>query len=291
MAQELKVDVTKTPLSSTTTGGQAFNNHQDLHWVIEEMKECVDDGIVNWSLIKQQLFPSINNNQSSSPIDKDHIVALHFLEREIQHHFYIYVKQKLTQAVPSPDTSSLEQVKWLTLTREPSLSCQWMQNDISHLGLVSISDLSKQLSDSRKNKSEPKTLPKSGHYNDKVDKKPIKDNIEINDEKTTNQSGEFCDDLMDITELKKRCEPFQRIAMMLQAYKDLLSNTNKNEMKLFENIQTSYNHQQLFNDFLHVKVMHIDADNAKIRSHDHLEYDKPAQEHIGIDKKICQYFA
>eukprot|EP01084_Bolivina_argentea_P167191 290218_1 len=282
MAQELKEDETHM---SSATPGQNFNNDLDLHWVVEEMKECVDDGIVNWSLIKQQLFPSINNN-NPSPIDKDHMIALHFLQLEIQHHFAIYVKQKLKNADVEPDSSTAEQVKWLT--RRSSLSSQWIQNDTSHLGVSSISDLSKQLSDARKNKSEP-TLPKS-HLDEKVDKKPIKDHVEINNEKT-NQSGEFCDDLMDITELKKRCEPFQRIAMMLQAYKDLLSNTNKNEMKLFENIQTSYNHQQLFNDFLHVKVMHIDADNAKIRSHDHLEYDKPAQEHIGIDKKICQYFA
>eukprot|EP01084_Bolivina_argentea_P167192 290219_1 len=272
MAQELKEDETHM---SSATPGQNFNNDLDLHWVVEEMKECVDDGIVNWSLIKQQLFPSINNN-NPSPIDKDHMIALHFLQLEIQHHFAIYVKQKLKNADVEPDSSTAEQVKWLT--RQPSAKCKWM--DLS----------SKQLSDSITNESKEKTVPKL-NYDEKMNKNPKKDHIKIDAEKTRNFSGEFCDDSMDIKELKNHCEPFQRIAMMLQAYKDLLSNTNKNEMKLFENIQTSYNHQQLFNDFLHVKVMHIDADNAKIRSHDHLEYDKPAQEHIGIDKKICQYFA
>eukprot|EP01084_Bolivina_argentea_P270255 459491_1 len=121
MAQELKDE---THMSSATPG-QTVSNDLDLHWVVEEMKECVDDGIVNWSLIKKLLFPSISNNQSHSPIDKDHIVALRLLEREIQHHFMLYVKQKLKHEEPSPDTSSLEQVKWLT--RRPSLSCQWIQ--------------------------------------------------------------------------------------------------------------------------------------------------------------------
>eukprot|EP01084_Bolivina_argentea_P125178 221812_1 len=94
---------------------------------------------------------------------------------------------------------------------------------------------------------------------------------------------------MDIKELKNHCEPFQRIAMMLKAYKELLSNTNQNEMKLFDNIKRNYNHQQVFNDFLHIKIIHIDADNDKIKSHDHLE-DESKEKYIDVVKHICDYF-
>eukprot|EP01084_Bolivina_argentea_P270254 459490_1 len=131
MAQELKDE---THMSSATPG-QTVSNDLDLHWVVEEMKECVDDGIVNWSTIKKLLFPSISNNQSHSPIDKDHIVALRVLKREIQHHFAIYVKQKLKNADLEPDSSTAEHVKWLI--RQPYAKCKGMD-------LPSISDISKK---------------------------------------------------------------------------------------------------------------------------------------------------
>eukprot|EP01084_Bolivina_argentea_P184620 318406_1 len=103
MAQELKEGVTKTHISSSTTPGQSFNDDLDLHWVIEEMKERVDEGIIDWKIIQKQLFPSLNNNPNDTQIDKDHRIALTILQHEIKHHFRNYMKDKLKKSVPDPD--------------------------------------------------------------------------------------------------------------------------------------------------------------------------------------------
>eukprot|EP01084_Bolivina_argentea_P180135 311208_1 len=96
----------------------------------------------------------------------------------------------------------------------------------------------------------------------------------------------FCYDMMDINELIQYCEPFQRVAMVLEAYHRLL--ITQNEAKLFDIIhqQGKYEHQQLHDDFMHIKIYHIDVDNHRISGHDQSE-----GKYIDIGKKICKYLA
>eukprot|EP01084_Bolivina_argentea_P242675 407035_1 len=113
------------------------------------------------------------------------------------------------------------------------------------------------------------------------------------EDKTTEEISQFCDDMMDIDELIARCEPFQRVAMVLKLYQELLA--THNEEKLCDIIENrgKYEHQQLHDDFMHIKVYHIDGDNDKIRSHDHSEDDKikeNSKKYLHISKKIYEYF-
>eukprot|EP01084_Bolivina_argentea_P307258 531046_1 len=109
---------------------------------------------------------------------------------------------------------------------------------------------------------------------------------------------------MTINDLETKCEPFKRIEMVLNAYNQLMDTTR--QVEIFDIIQNKgkYDHQQLFDDFMHVKIIHIDADNDKIRSHDNNENNNKNKEdknddnnenknkngYIGIGPKICNYF-
>eukprot|EP01084_Bolivina_argentea_P098771 177529_1 len=66
------------------------------------------------------------------------------------------------------------------------------------------------------------------------------------------------------------------------------------EVKLFDIVQNKgvYEHQQLLNDFLHIKLIHIDMDNDNIKRHGHSEQNMIIQnsEHLNIGRKICKYF-
>eukprot|EP01084_Bolivina_argentea_P004271 8129_1 len=236
MARELKTNVIKTHMTSTTAD-------VDLHWVIDEMKKRVDNGIIDWSIIQQELFPSLNDNQNEIQLDKDHMTAISLLQSEIKHHFYIYMKQKFKKAAPGPKCAPQEKKQ----IKSPKSN---------------TNDITEQIKEQKMDNNSTSKISKNKIGATKI-----------------NNYDVFCHHSMDINELKARCEPFQRIAMMLQAYKKILSNTNENEVQFFLNIQKIYDHQQLFNDFLHVKLMHIDADN-----------NKPKEEYICIGKKICQYF-
>eukprot|EP01084_Bolivina_argentea_P297706 512933_1 len=124
----------------------------------------------------------------------------------------------------------------------------------------------------------------------------------------------ICDENMGINDLETKCESFKRIEMVLKAYDQLMNTTG--EVQIFDVIQNKgkYDHQQLFDDFMHVKIIHIDADNDKIRSHDNWEHMKVNEQksddnnenkqdknedneksknkngYIGIGKEICSYF-
>eukprot|EP01084_Bolivina_argentea_P018122 33788_1 len=104
-------------------------------------------------------------------------------------------------------------------------------------------------------------------------------------QKVITEEFPFCFDTMDINELKHYCEPFQRVALVLEAYLELL--TTQNEVKIFDIVHQpgKYEHQQLHDDFMHIKIYHIDTDNHRINSHH-----KDEEKYIDIGKKICQYF-
>eukprot|EP01084_Bolivina_argentea_P008197 15328_1 len=101
-----------------------------------------------------------------------------------------------------------------------------------------------------------------------------------------------CDSCMNIDDLKKYCKPLKRITIVLKAYH--LSMSTMQEVKLFDVIQNKgvYEHQQLLNDFLHIKLIHIDVDNGNIKRHDHSEQDMIIQssEYLNIGRKMCKYF-
>eukprot|EP01084_Bolivina_argentea_P300856 518877_1 len=100
-----------------------------------------------------------------------------------------------------------------------------------------------------------------------------------------------CNCTMDIKDLESRCEPFKRINIVLKAHK--LMATTKKKMKIFELIPIIdlYEHQQLHDDFVHIKLTHIDPDNDKIRQHDRHEVNVAANTHVDIQRKMCKYFA
>eukprot|EP01084_Bolivina_argentea_P228140 385374_1 len=120
--------------------------------------------------------------------------------------------------------------------------------------------------------------------------------------KTANSNvSKHCHYDMDMAKIIKSCTSFQRIALILKTYEQLRlkmqTRVSTQNATIFDIIESSmgatYDHQQLFDDFLHVKIIHIDADNDKIRSHDHLEY---APNHLqrntfnDIGRKMSNYF-
>lgn len=92
--------------------------------------------------------------------------------------------------------------------------------------------------------------------------------------------------------LFKHCQPLQRVSNVLKLYHKLL-----HENKLWKKVSVGrmiiisdkYGHRQLQNDFLHVKLVHIDTDNkkyfqkrnAKINNNDEPE---------GLAQYICETF-
>ena len=95
------------------------------------------------------------------------------------------------------------------------------------------------------------------------------------------------------------CQPIKRIENVLRLYNQLL-----NENKLWKKVAMGpmitsdhYGHQQLYNDFLHVKLYHIDADNKRllrIQNRIDYDYDNEEEKDVGyqeLAKKICEYFA
>eukprot|EP01084_Bolivina_argentea_P299643 516511_1 len=75
-----------------------------------------------------------------------------------------------------------------------------------------------------------------------------------------------------VDELKEKCTAFKRLKVVLNAYDDGGKKTCNGYPK------DNYDHQALFNDFLHVIKKHIVAENDKIRDHDH-----------PLIKLICQH--
>eukprot|EP01084_Bolivina_argentea_P311687 539544_1 len=114
--------------------------------------------------------------------------------------------------------------------------------------------------------------------------------VKMSNENDTNEQGHRCHEKMTIDELKMECCSFKRIKQVLTAY-HLLKET-MDQVKILDIIQTRdlYDHQQLYDDFMHLKVIHIDADNDKIRSHDHWEIKEEREQHEDIGKQICEYF-
>ncbi len=93
-----------------------------------------------------------------------------------------------------------------------------------------------------------------------------------------------CSGKNDIDSMKKTCKPLQRIFDVLQRYNKCAADDCKKIRDCFSEIEQ----QQLFNDFMHIKIMHIDADNDNIRSHDHHEdwkENEPVYNNIGV--RIC----
>eukprot|EP01084_Bolivina_argentea_P307255 531042_1 len=99
---------------------------------------------------------------------------------------------------------------------------------------------------------------------------------------------------MTINDLETKCEPFKRIEMVLNAYNQLMDTTR--QVEIFDIIQNKgkYDHQQLFDDFMHVKIIHIDGNNDTIRSHDNWQRiqgnELNENGYIGIGQEICNYF-
>eukprot|EP01084_Bolivina_argentea_P098346 176749_1 len=95
---------------------------------------------------------------------------------------------------------------------------------------------------------------------------------------TSFSSVKVSTNMTDIKCLAAHCAAFKRITMILKAYHELIQTNQK--ARLLEIIQNKYpyDQQQLFNDFLHVRIMHIEIGN-----------DKPKTEHFDIEKKICRY--
>ena len=103
--------------------------------------------------------------------------------------------------------------------------------------------------------------------------KPLLDNKKPIDLEHQCADEEFCanmkkEDLFKShnVKLKQGCEPMQRVRNVLEVYHGLLI-----QDKLWKKvamgpmiISDEYGHQQLHNDFLHVKLYHIDADNKKL---------------------------
>ena len=70
-------------------------------------------------------------------------------------------------------------------------------------------------------------------------------------------------------ELLTKCESLKRIEIVLDAYHQLIHYIDKskwNNISISNMIQIEgkYEHQQLFNDFCHIKIIHIDNDNVHI---------------------------
>eukprot|EP01084_Bolivina_argentea_P118903 210913_1 len=70
----------------------------------------------------------------------------------------------------------------------------------------------------------------------------------------------------------KECKFFTRMKDAMDRYHSALNNNKLNNLS--DNISrvndsNDYNHQNLFNDFCHVKFNHIDQQNNKIRNHNH----------------------
>ena len=79
----------------------------------------------------------------------------------------------------------------------------------------------------------------------------------------------------------KNCAPLQRIKIMLKLYWHLIKKNNSANTMFHLLEQCGYTHQQLFDDFSHVKIIHIDADNNAYQRGDG---------YYNIGMYLCKYF-
>eukprot|EP01083_Nonionella_stella_P114533 338747_1 len=90
------------------------------------------------------------------------------------------------------------------------------------------------------------------------------------DLKLQTRNENCCDDIKENKELFETCECLQRIRIVLNEYNQSLSIDSRDDalLQLIDAIcvQDKYGHKQLFEDFCHVKVIHIEADNRVIKS-------------------------
>eukprot|EP01084_Bolivina_argentea_P297703 512926_1 len=85
----------------------------------------------------------------------------------------------------------------------------------------------------------------------------------------------------EVNDLLTECPIFKRFIDILKKWKD--KDAKKGKEKVFAN----YTHQQLFDDFSHIKSI-IATDNDKIRDHDHAQCEK---KHNDDEKHQCSYAA
>eukprot|EP01084_Bolivina_argentea_P303526 524052_1 len=100
-----------------------------------------------------------------------------------------------------------------------------------------------------------------------------KDTIQLAHE---SENHECCVDISDhknkATVLAEKCECFKRLEIVLSAYHKIMNTPQSDWTNIsIANhilINDRYEHQQLSDDFTHVKIIHIDADNKKYKTQD-----------------------
>ena len=82
--------------------------------------------------------------------------------------------------------------------------------------------------------------------------------------------------------LLKNCAPLQRIQIVLELYQCMIKRNSSATNAMFDLLeQCGYTHQQLFDDFSHVKIIHIDADNKSYQG---------GGGYYNIGMYLCKYF-
>eukprot|EP01083_Nonionella_stella_P146257 459785_1 len=85
---------------------------------------------------------------------------------------------------------------------------------------------------------------------------------------------------------KENCLPLKRITAVLDVYYKLTNDKPKwdaisTQIRRHKDINDKYGHQELFDDFSHIKLVHIDSDNKKRRRD---------PKHEPIVRKLCEQF-
>ena len=99
---------------------------------------------------------------------------------------------------------------------------------------------------------------------------------------------------------REGCGPLRRIQLVLHAYSLLLqqldvrtwpSKVNLSEILIIKLVdgRNEYGHLQIYEDFHHVNLYHIMADNNAIRAKDR-DYDESTEHYHEIAKGLCEYF-
>eukprot|EP01084_Bolivina_argentea_P297701 512921_1 len=130
-------------------------------------------------------------------------------------------------------------------------------------------------------KTSQTTLTNNQNVKEKICNPPV--NLDIDDtkhyEKKSNEPVEkYCNDVHKDFDTLTDCGAFQRLTNGLQNYKSKALN------------EIHYTHQQLFDDFCHVKST-IDADNNKSRDHDHAKCKQYKCDYEKIGTQIFEYFS
>eukprot|EP01084_Bolivina_argentea_P191491 328929_1 len=221
----------------------------DEHYIREEIRDCLDDGINDWDIIQQKLWGN------DIFIDKYSVEYVEFKRDR-------YVGLALRALIHYKNRMERIYISMVTM-QQP------------------ISQPTKQQSESTVHNLQTEDDKPPQQHNTKTKTK-------TNENEETKQVH-ICDSTMDIDDLKSYCEHLKRINRLLKAYHLLMSTMQ--EEKLFDIVQNQgvYEHQQILEDFLHIKVIHIDADNLNVNRQEHTNAAIPS-EYLNIGRKICKYF-